>query len=315
MNEVAFVHSNLAPVKESPSLATMQPLAGVNCNNCGNLFAANHANRKYCTEKCRKRSEYKRLVGVADYGQRKCIICGEDFKPRLKNQKCCSENFCQTKSQIIRSRAIGRSKTKVRRSLLIKETPCRHCGNVFIPSNTHSQISYCSRSCKINARGLRRLKRAKKICVVCFCEFETTGIRIYQKTCSKKCKYKHARNLGKSRKTESSSQIKLANGLRSRILKALKAHGCKRADNTMKLIGCSCSELKSHIERLWLPGMTWKNKSYYGWHIDHVIPCASFDLSKPEEQKKCFHFSNLQPLWWIDNLKKNSRTDCSVRLV
>jgi hypothetical protein len=83
----------------------------------------------------------------------------------------------------------------------------------------------------------------------------------------------------------------------------------------MKLIGCSCSELKSHIESLWLPGMTWENKAYYGWHIDHIMPCASFDLSKPEEQKKCFHFLNLQPLWWIDNLKKTSRTDCSVRLV
>ena len=44
-------------------------------------------------------------------------------------------------------------------------------------------------------------------------------------------------------------------------------------------------------------------------HIDHIIPCSSFDLSDPKQQKICFHYTNLQPLWAVDNLKKGARLD------
>lgn len=50
--------------------------------------------------------------------------------------------------------------------------------------------------------------------------------------------------------------------------------------------------------------MTWQN--YGQWHVDHIRPCASFDLSKPEEQRACFHYANLQPLWGEENLRKTS---------
>ena len=312
MNEVAFVHSNLAPVEESPSLATMQPLAGVTCPNCGNLFTLNHANRKYCTEKCRKRSEYERLVGIVNYAQRNCIICGNDFKPKKKTQVCCSIK-CSQKRQVLASLRAWRLH-QIQSKELNKPRNCSFCGNVYRSKYNQSQAIYCSKKCKQDAHTIRRLPpRIERICILCKSVFNT-GIA-HQKTCSKKCQQKHSRNIAKLRNTESSFQIKLANGLRSRVLSALQAQGCKRANNTMKLLGCSCSELKLHLESLWLPGMTWENRGYYGWHIDHIAPCASFDLSNPEQQKKCFHYTNLQPLWWIDNLKKNSRTDCSVRLV
>jgi hypothetical protein len=53
--------------------------------------------------------------------------------------------------------------------------------------------------------------------------------------------------------------------------------------------------------------MTWKNHTVFGWHIDHVRPCCAFDLTKPEDQKKCFHHTNLQPLWWHENLAKSGK--------
>ncbi len=91
--------------------------------------------------------------------------------------------------------------------------------------------------------------------------------------------------------------------LRGRMIGALK-RGTARAGGTVELLGCSITQLKAHIESLWLPGMTWENHSLRGWHIDHKRPCASFDLTDTEQQKACFNYTNLQPLWWHDNLKK-----------
>jgi hypothetical protein len=72
--------------------------------------------------------------------------------------------------------------------------------------------------------------------------------------------------------------------------------------NTEELLGCSIENLKKHLEKQFTQGMSWKN--YGKWHVDHIKPCANFDLSKKTEQQKCFNYNNLQPLWAVDNLKK-----------
>lgn len=92
---------------------------------------------------------------------------------------------------------------------------------------------------------------------------------------------------------------------RNRIWMSLQ-RGVAKVGGTVEMIGCTIPEYKAHIESLWKPGMTWDN---YGrgkckWHIDHIKPCSSFDLTKLDEQKKCFHFSNTQPLWEFENLSK-----------
>ena len=61
----------------------------------------------------------------------------------------------------------------------------------------------------------------------------------------------------------------------------------------------------NHIESLFDDKMTWNNRGFYGWHIDHITPCASYDLTDPQQQLECFHYTNLQPLWCTDNWKKN----------
>lgn len=73
----------------------------------------------------------------------------------------------------------------------------------------------------------------------------------------------------------------------------------------MELIGCSVEKLMEHLEKQFTEGMTWGN--YGRWHVDHIKPCAMFDFSKPEHQQECFHYSNLQPLWAKDNLKKSDK--------
>ena len=98
-------------------------------------------------------------------------------------------------------------------------------------------------------------------------------------------------------------QNKIAHNLRGRINRALK--GQTKSDTTSTLIGCSMVELKAYLQARFLEGMSWNN--YGKWHIDHIKPCASFDLSDPNQQAQCFYYTNLQPLWAKDNLSKGAR--------
>ncbi|MDD5775514.1 MAG: helix-turn-helix domain-containing protein [Candidatus Omnitrophica bacterium] len=98
---------------------------------------------------------------------------------------------------------------------------------------------------------------------------------------------------------------RLALSLRGRINKIL--HGKLKTAGTMKLVGCTPEEFIAHIEKQFQPGMTMEN--YGEWHIDHIIPCAKFDLANPDHQKICFHFSNLQPLWAKKNISKEKKVN------
>lgn len=98
---------------------------------------------------------------------------------------------------------------------------------------------------------------------------------------------------------------RIGKNIRKRIWAALR--GIAKTAATQTLLGCSVSFLKRHIENQFQPGMTWENYSYLGWHIDHIKPCAKFDLTDPAQQRECFHYTNLQPLWATDNFTKNSK--------
>jgi hypothetical protein len=103
----------------------------------------------------------------------------------------------------------------------------------------------------------------------------------------------------------SDPEHRLKHILRVRIQKALKLN-CKKT-SSVELLGCSISEYRIYLESKFTEGMNWDNYGRKGWHIDHIIPCDSFNLSDPEQQKQCFHYTNTQPLWWNDNLKKHTK--------
>jgi hypothetical protein len=94
--------------------------------------------------------------------------------------------------------------------------------------------------------------------------------------------------------------------LRNRIRTRLYASKVK-TNSTKKFIDCSIPELKTHLELLFQPGMTWDNWSRHGWHIDHIKPLSSFDLRDPKQLKIACHYTNLQPLWAKDNLRKGNK--------
>jgi hypothetical protein len=92
--------------------------------------------------------------------------------------------------------------------------------------------------------------------------------------------------------------------LRRRLHNAI-TKGFKSA-KTLELLGCSIEYLKRYLEKQFKRGMNWDNYKMDGWHIDHIIPCNSFDLTNPEEQIRCFNYSNLQPLWAKENRIKHT---------
>lgn len=97
--------------------------------------------------------------------------------------------------------------------------------------------------------------------------------------------------------------------LRNRIRTAVIRSGSRRSVSmkTEELLGCSVDELIEQFKAQFKPGMTYKKLMAGEIHIDHIRPCASFDLTKLSEQKKCFHHSNLQPLWADENRRKNAK--------
>ena len=103
-----------------------------------------------------------------------------------------------------------------------------------------------------------------------------------------------------NKKLKTDPHFKLKQALSHRIWGALK--GQVKSKRTMELLGCTIDELWIHMESKFTEGMTKEN--YGKWHVDHIMPCASFDLTDPEQQAKCFHYTNLQPLWALDNIKK-----------
>lgn len=100
---------------------------------------------------------------------------------------------------------------------------------------------------------------------------------------------------------------RILHNTRSRIWQALK--GIRKSARTIELIGCTIEQLWLHLEGKFKAGMTRAN---YGpvWHVDHVTPCAKFDLTHEDNQRACFHFTNLQPLFVRENLSKGARIVC-----
>jgi hypothetical protein len=105
--------------------------------------------------------------------------------------------------------------------------------------------------------------------------------------------------------------FKIAKNLRNRMNKIFK--GISKSTNTLELMGVSSvKEIKNHIEKQFKPGMAWTNYCFKVWHIDHILPLFSFDLTKPECQRSAFHYTNLRPLWSKENLKKGKKVGENV---
>ena len=94
---------------------------------------------------------------------------------------------------------------------------------------------------------------------------------------------------------------KMVSNLRRRLREFIRVKKGKSSD----FFGCTPAFLRNHVEQQFERGMSWEN--YGDWHVDHIRPCASFDLSNLDERRACFHWSNLRPLWAEDNIAKGAK--------
>jgi hypothetical protein len=123
------------------------------------------------------------------------------------------------------------------------------------------------------------------------------GLKSYRKLKDK------PENIEKRKLYSQKLEVRLKNALRSRIKKTLKSN--PKTTRTTEIVGCSIDELRNHIENQFQTGMTWENWEQFGWHLDHIIPLAS--AKTKEELERLCHYTNLQPLWWRDNLEKRDK--------
>jgi hypothetical protein len=201
---------------------------------------------------------------------------------------------------------------------------CKECAKLYNKVNKKTIQVQKKEYYKINRNKL--LKRAKKYHSnpVIFKKLKIYHINYYLKNRNKILRYtKNYYNKRKkliikkivkynNKRYKNDINFKIRQCLKSRLNQSIKR--IYKSNSIIFLLGCSIDFLKQHLESQFKLGMSWENwgtghngKGMQEWHIDHIRPCASFDLSKPEEQRKCFHYINLQPLWAEENLAKRQR--------
>jgi hypothetical protein len=107
-------------------------------------------------------------------------------------------------------------------------------------------------------------------------------------------------------KLQTDPYYRFCHNLRVRMRKAIKNGFGIKSTHTQELLGASFHIVHNHLTNLLKPGMTWENYGYETWHIDHIKACEDFGLTDPKQQRQCFHYTNLQPLWIDEHKAKHA---------
>jgi hypothetical protein len=213
---------------------------------------------------------------------KKCIKCGEEKQliefhsmKRNKDGRDCACKICRNKSR----REKAKNLSPEEREKKLQEKRDFHWKN-------REKILETKR--KYNIENAERHRKA--------------SMEYYY---NNKPKTRKRRNKYEKERKEKDISFRLSINLRARVREAIKSNGTEKAYSTIDLIGCHVSELKNFLELKFKDGMSWNN--YGEWEIDHIIPCSSFDLTCNNQQKKCFNYTNLQPLWKKENRSKGAK--------
>lgn len=207
-----------------------------------------------------------------------CLACKREFTPSHFNTRICSPECKKLQKSLYSQRDYLKRKE--------------------IVDQQHKEYYYQNRKPIKTKRRTRYLQNKEKVVV---------QVKTYRANPVNRKRLLEAR--ASKRKTDVNYAISCR--LRARLTNALKRGKCRKTNSTLELIGCSVEFLLAYLESQFSAHpetsevMSWANRDK--WHVDHRRPIASFDLADPEQQKKCFHYTNLQPLWAKDNLEKGSQ--------
>lgn len=305
------------------------------CLLCGESFVRWDWRQKYCGKECqrsaaRERSRIANNSGVVG-SIKKCETCGTSVKMTGSRQKFCEH--CAHESRLASKRRTDAALRAASGVVTIGSiVSCKGCGTDFVKSATVQD--YCNLDCR--AASMRK-GRPPIPCVDCGSVFERRA------NVSKRCdacadtraaarnretRLRNADSIQESRlkwAENPSNRDKIVNGRRERkknkratdpayvinCRMSSAINGCLKGNKSGRpwesLVGYSLTDLCAHLERQFLPGMSWENRSK--WHIDHIVPLSSFMFSDPEDEsfKAAWALTNLRPLWWRDNLSKNAK--------
>jgi len=172
--------------------------------------------------------------------------------------------------------------------------------NDYYQINKEKKNAYGKEYRKLNKD---KIKKGKKIYNEAWYKINKDKIKLREKIYRSLNKDK--KNLYFKNKKKTDIQYKLSCNLRSRLNTALNSN--YKDGSAVRDLGCTIEELKQHLESKFQPGMTWDNWTTDGWHIDHIKPLASFDLTDRKQLLEACHYTNLQPLWAKDNLIKSDK--------
>ena len=183
----------------------------------------------------------------------------------------------------------------------------------------------CSGSCKqmkpvcdfnYNKRTWDGLSHVCKSCTKEYLDVNTEHYRQYRQETRKRRAENHARWYRENKQRvfgymyaryRNNPQVRLKQLASHRIYIMLKKAKVDKQQRSIDYVGCTLEQLQCHLEKKFDEYMTWENQGT--WHIDHKIPASAFDMTNPVEQKAAFHYTNLQPMWGSDNIKKGDRYD------
>jgi len=196
-----------------------------------------------------------------------------------------------------------------------KHSNCKFCRKAYREANK-TKISAANHADYENHKSARRISHKKyatehEAQVTAYQKeysaLNKDDLRVYKREYGKthpELRQKETDRQRERRRTD--IQFRLRYLLRKRLNNALNNNS--KVGSAVALLGCTVEELKLYLERQFEEGMSWSNHSLKGWHIDHKKPLNSFDLTDFDQLMQACHYTNLQSLWWQDNLRKGDRT-------
>jgi len=261
------------------------------CGNCGQPPVEGKSRCQNCMDKQNNKNKEIRIKG----------LCSQCREPAVKNKSLCSDCLNKQNEKRTKNKVLGR---------------CRYCGKT--PVKGKSACQKC-----LNSHHKSNKKRSTKRLSLNVCRDCGKPTR-ENKTCCQKCLDKSNKNrrvkrlkrleskicvrCGKHQSVEGKTACficAIIDSLRANLYNWFKLNGKQKSSKTEQLLGCSYQEFITYLIPKFQRGMTLENHGE--WHIDHIIPLASFDITDPEQQRQACHYTNLQPLWAKDNLSKGAK--------